>query len=122
MHGTDVPRLFPGGRWPRITGCAFAAGFCTVMACPAEPVVAAGHGSRSRAGMGDGEVVPVTRDSLAVLHDQLGVLGESLAQRDQAADKAAARRAASTAVEAIDAMLRELYPIRGRLVREIGHR
>lgn len=62
----------------------------------------------------------MTADPLAVLQDQLGVLGEALAQRDQATGKADARKAASAAVGAVDAMLRELYPIRGRLVREIS--
>jgi hypothetical protein len=35
------------------------------------------------------------------------------------ADKATARRAASTALDAIDAVLRDLYLLRGRLVQEI---
>lgn len=65
----------------------------------------------------------MTADPLASLRDQLGVLGDSLAQwqdRAQAADPVAARKAASAAVSAIDAMLRALYPIRGRLVRRIS--
>jgi hypothetical protein len=56
------------------------------------------------------------------LHDQVGVLGAALAQwddRDRAADKAAARRASITAVGAVDDLLRQLYVLRGRLVREI---
>jgi hypothetical protein len=40
--------------------------------------------------------------------------------RDLARDKAAARQAASMAVGAVDSMLRTLYLIRGRLVREIS--
>ena len=50
---------------------------------------------------------------------QLGLLGTSLAQHDQAADSIAARRAASAAVGAIDAMLRAMYRVRGRLVQQI---
>ena len=34
-------------------------------------------------------------------------------------DKAAARHAASTVVDAIDALLRDLYLLRGRLIQEI---
>ena len=56
------------------------------------------------------------------LHRQLGQLGVALAHwddRDRAADKAAARRAGSAAVDAIDAMLWDLYLVRGRLISEI---
>ena len=63
----------------------------------------------------------MTAGPFAALQDHLATLGESLAQwedRDQAADKAAARRAGSAAVDAIDAMLRDLYLVRGRLVQE----
>ena len=63
----------------------------------------------------------MTAGPVTALQDQ-AVLGTTLAQRDQretAADKAAARRAGSTAVDAIDAMLRQLYVLRGRLVSEI---
>jgi hypothetical protein len=41
------------------------------------------------------------------------------ADRGTARDKAAARRAGSTAVDAIDGLLRDLYALRGRLAREI---
>jgi len=61
-------------------------------------------------------------DPMASLRDRTGVLGVALAQRadtDAAHDKAAARQAASAAVDAIDALLRDLYLLRGRLVQEI---
>jgi hypothetical protein len=61
-------------------------------------------------------------DPMTGLHDQLGVLGVALAQwdeREAAANKAAARHAGAEAVNAIDAILRQLYLLRGRLVREI---
>ena len=61
-------------------------------------------------------------DPMTSLRDRTGVLGVALAQRadgDAAQDKAAARRAASAAVDAIDALLRDLYLLRGRLVQEI---
>jgi hypothetical protein len=64
----------------------------------------------------------MSTDPMTALQDQLGILGTALAQWDQretAAGEAAVRRAASTAVNAIDAMLRDLYLIRGRLVSEI---
>jgi hypothetical protein len=56
------------------------------------------------------------------LEDEAGLLGASLAQwacRDEAADKAATRRAAGTAVETIDAMLARLHRVRAALVAEI---
>ncbi len=61
-------------------------------------------------------------DPMTGLNDQLGVLGVNLAywdDRDRARDQAAARKAGSTAVDAIDSMLRDLYLLRGRLTREI---
>ena len=61
-------------------------------------------------------------DPMTSLRDLTGVLGVALAQwadGDAAQDKAAARRAASAAVDAIDALLRDLYLLRGRLVQEI---
>ena len=61
-------------------------------------------------------------DPMASLRDCTGALGVALAQRadrDAAHDKAAARQAASAAVDAIDALLRDLYLLRGRLVQEI---
>ena len=56
------------------------------------------------------------------LNEQLGELGVSLAwwdQRETARDKAAARKAGSTAVDVIDSLLRQLYMLRGRLTREL---
>ena len=61
-------------------------------------------------------------DPMTSLRDRTGVLGVALAQwadGEAAQDKAAARRAASAAVDAIDALLRDLYLLRGRLVQEI---
>ena len=61
-------------------------------------------------------------DLTASLRDSTGVLGVALVQwadRNAAPDKAAARRAGSTAVDAVDALLRDLFLLRGRLVREI---
>ena len=63
-------------------------------------------------------------DPMTSLRDSTNVLGAALAQwadRDTAQDKAAARRAGRTAVDAIDALLRDLYLLRGSLVREIRH-
>jgi hypothetical protein len=63
-------------------------------------------------------------EPITSLRDRVGVLGVALAQwadGDAAQDKAAARRAASAAVDAIDALLRDLYLLRGRLVQEIRH-
>ena len=71
-------------------------------------------------------------DPTASLHDRTGVLCAALMQwsdGDSAADTAAAKRAGGTAIDAIDALLRDLYALRGRLVRQIrqmdtvaGHR
>ena len=61
-------------------------------------------------------------DPMTSLRDRTGVLGAALAQwadGDAAQDKTAARQAASAAVDAIDAVLRDLYLLRGRLVQEI---
>ncbi len=61
-------------------------------------------------------------DPVASLRDNAGILSAALEQwADQttAPDKAAARRAASTAVDAIDTLLRDLYLLRGRLVQEV---
>ena len=61
-------------------------------------------------------------DPIAGLRERTGILSVALvrwADRGAAPDKAAARRAASTAVDAIDALLRDLYALRGRLVREL---
>jgi hypothetical protein len=61
-------------------------------------------------------------DPVASLRDRTSILSAALEQwagQAAAPDKAAARRAASTAVDAIDALLRDLYLLRGRLVQEI---
>ena len=61
-------------------------------------------------------------DPMANLRDRTADLGAALAQwagRSTAPDKAAAGRAGTTAVDAIDAMLRDLFVLRGRLVQEI---
>ena len=61
-------------------------------------------------------------DPTVSLRDRTGILDLALAQwanRSTEPDKAAARRAGSTAVDAIDALLRDLFLLRGRLVREI---
>ncbi len=62
----------------------------------------------------------MTADPLAGLHGDLGLLGVSVAQWDARTGHgtAAERKAASTAVGALDSMLRHLYLIRGRLLRE----
>ena len=61
-------------------------------------------------------------DPEARLRDHTGMLSVALEQwagQATAPDRTAARRAASTAVDAIDALLRDLYLLRGRLVQEI---
>jgi hypothetical protein len=61
-------------------------------------------------------------DPMTSLRDRTGVLGGALEQwadRASSVDKAAARHAASTVVDAIDALLRDLYLLRGRLIQEI---
>lgn len=61
-------------------------------------------------------------DPVASLHERVGVVTAALEHwTGQAAppDQAAARQAASTAVDAIDALLRELFLLRGHLVQEI---
>ena len=61
-------------------------------------------------------------DVAGVLEDEAGLLGVSLAQwayRDEARDRAAARRAANTAMDTIDGMLRRLHTARAALVSEI---
>lgn len=63
-------------------------------------------------------------DSITSLRDRTSALDEALVQwadRDTARDNVAARRAGRAAVDAIDALLRELFTLRGRLVREIRH-
>jgi hypothetical protein len=61
-------------------------------------------------------------DVYGKLEDPMGVLGVALAQweiRDDGQPQPEIRRAASTAVDAIDAMLRDLQLMRSRLVSEI---
>ncbi len=58
-------------------------------------------------------------DLMTSVRERTSVPGAALAQwadRGTAKDKAAARRAGSTAVDAIDALLRDLFVLRGRLV------
>ena len=59
------------------------------------------------------EPLPGLRDSLSVLEPALATWNARTGY-----GTAAERRAASTAIEAVDSMLRSLYLIRGRLVRE----
>lgn len=61
-------------------------------------------------------------DPMTSLRERTSVLGVALVQwadRGTARDKAAARRAGTTAVDTIDGLLRDLYALRGRLSREI---
>ena len=63
-------------------------------------------------------------DPGASLHERVGVVPAALVQwtgHAAAPDQAAARQAASTAVDAIDALLRDLFLLRGHLVQEIRH-
>jgi len=63
-------------------------------------------------------------DPVASLRERVGVVTVALEQwTSQAAapDQAALRQAASTAVDAIDALLRDLFLLRGHLVQEIRH-
>jgi len=63
-------------------------------------------------------------DPVASLHERVGVVTAALEQwtgQTAAPDQAAARQAANTAVDAIDALLRDLYLLRGHLVQEIRH-
>jgi hypothetical protein len=61
-------------------------------------------------------------DLMTSMRERTSILGAALAQwadRGTAKDKAAARRAGHTAVDAIDALLRDLFVLRGRLVQEL---
>jgi hypothetical protein len=61
-------------------------------------------------------------DPVASLHERVGVVTAALEQwtgQSAAPDQAAARQAASAAVDAIDALLRDLFLLRGHLVQEI---
>ena len=63
-------------------------------------------------------------DPVASLRERADVLTAALEQwaaQAAAPDQAAARQTASTAVDAIDALLRDLFLLRGRLVQEIRH-
>lgn len=62
-------------------------------------------------------------DVCAKLEDPMGVLGVALAQweiRDDTKAQPEIRRAANTAMAAIDTMLHELHQMRARLVGEIA--
>jgi hypothetical protein len=61
-------------------------------------------------------------DVYAKLEDPMGVLSVALVQwegRDDTKPQAEVRRAASTACDAIDGMLRDLHAMRARLVSEV---
>jgi len=61
-------------------------------------------------------------DLTASLRDRTGMLCAALMQwadLGTSRDEAAARRAGHNAIDAIDALLRDLYVLRGRLAREI---
>ena len=61
-------------------------------------------------------------DVHAKLEDPMGVLSIALGQwegRDDTRPQPEVRRAANTAMDAIDGMLRDLYAMRSRLVTEI---
>jgi hypothetical protein len=61
-------------------------------------------------------------DVYAKLEDPMGVLSVALVQwegRDDSKPQPEVRRAANTAMDAIDGMLRELHAMRSRLVGEI---
>ncbi len=63
-----------------------------------------------------------TGDATGRLGERNGVLGVALAQwmaRDDSKPGPAARRAANTAMDTIDAMVRELHALRARLADEI---
>ncbi len=63
-------------------------------------------------------------DLAASLRDRTGVLCEALAHwadPGTCRDQAAARRAGHNALDAIDALLRDLYVLRGRLAQDIRH-
>jgi hypothetical protein len=61
-------------------------------------------------------------DPMSVLHDQIGILGVALArwaERDDAKAQPEVRQAATTAMDAIDAMLAKLYAARSILATEM---
>jgi hypothetical protein len=63
-------------------------------------------------------------DSVVSLRERADVLSAALEQwaaQAAARDQAAARQTASAAVDAIDALLRDLFLLRGRLAQEIRH-
>jgi hypothetical protein len=94
----------------------------TLLDFPSVPVTAVGTSRDTEVeAFIDGGAMP---DPMTSLRDSTNVLGAALtlwADRDTAQDKAAAKRAGRTAVDAIDALLRDLYLLRGSLVREIRH-
>lgn len=62
-----------------------------------------------------------TNDPIASIREHVEDLSVAVAHwasRDDTKDRAAARRAASTAVDAIDALLRELHQVRSRTITE----
>ena len=64
----------------------------------------------------------MSSDPVACLRDHTDILCAALAQwagQATAPEQATAQRAATAAVDAIDALLRDLYLLRGRLVQEI---
>jgi hypothetical protein len=64
----------------------------------------------------------VMNDPVASLRDHTGILTAALEQwagKATAPDKPTARQAARAAVDAIDALLRDLYLLRGHLVQAI---
>ena len=71
------------------------------------------------------DTIPATRqpyDVYSRLEDPMGVLAVALGQwedRDDSRAQPEVRRAANTAMDAIDSMLRELHAMRARLVGEI---
>jgi hypothetical protein len=72
--------------------------------------------------MGGEPVSAPLGDVAGRLEDSAGLLGVMLGQwayRDEARDKAAARRAANTAVDTIDGMLAALHKARAALVAEV---
>jgi hypothetical protein len=66
----------------------------------------------------------VMSDPMASLREHTSILSAALEQwagQATVPDKATAQRAANTAVDAIDAVLRDLYLLRGHLVQQIRH-
>jgi hypothetical protein len=98
---------------------------CGLLACPLTTV-----GARWDTEIVAGTEGGVMSDPVASLRERADVITAALEQwagqatapgRATALDQAAARQAASTAVDAIDALLRDLFLLRGRLVQEVRH-